>query len=91
MSDNTENLEDLRLLIGDEKYEAVICRFGGQKLYIPCGGYVLPRNQQIKQAYDHLLNQGIPAAQALSHLSRKHKLSASWIRKILRNYPHLPK
>ncbi len=83
MSENSTMINDLRRIVGDASYNALVCRFGGSKIYIPKTGYSKVRNGQIKEEYNNYLSSGISSGKAVEFLAKEHHLSKSWVRKIV--------
>ena len=84
MTDNARNLHELRELVGDEAYEAIVCRFSGESLYIQHNAYILVRDAMIRREYDRLLCSKVVSSRAIGALCRRYRLSERSIRRILR-------
>jgi Mor family transcriptional regulator len=83
MSDNTQALEELKDIVGDESYDAIMCRFSGETIYVPRNAHLKTRNAEIRQEYDQLLSSKISSTRAIKMLCRRYRLSIRSIRRIV--------
>lgn len=80
----TEQMGELRELVGDAAFAAVVRRFGGERLYIQKGATHGSRDRDIRRQFDHLLYADVPSAQAIGMLCARYGLSERSLRRILK-------
>ena len=80
----TEQMGELRGLVGDAAFEAVVRRFGGQRIYVPKRADHQARDRNIRRQFDHLLYADVPSAAAIGMLRARYGLSERSLRRILK-------
>ena len=80
----TEQMGELRALVGDAAFAAVVRRFGGERLYIRKGAGHGARDRNIRAQFDHLLYADVPSGQAIRMLRARYGLSERSLRRILK-------
>ena len=79
-----QQMEELRALVGDAAFAAVVRRFGGERLYIRKRAGHGARDRDIRSQFDHLLYAGVSSAQAIAMLCARYGLSERSLRRILK-------
>lgn len=80
----TEQMGELRALVGDAAFAEVVRRFGGERLYIRKRAGNNVRDRDIRRQFDHLLYADVPSAQAIAMLCVRYGLSERSLRRILK-------